>query len=50
IEYTEKEQSIFNVLNNEDIIKAFTKKISKSRLSSEIVKIFSAKSYMVLYL
>lgn len=37
------EKSIFNVLKNEDIKKAFTKKISKSRLSSEIVKIFSAK-------
>ncbi|SOV15605.1 tRNA nucleotidyltransferase, putative [Plasmodium gaboni] len=37
------EKSIFNVLKNEDIKIAFTKKISKSRLSSEILKIFSSK-------
>ncbi|CRG96253.1 tRNA nucleotidyltransferase, putative [Plasmodium gallinaceum] len=37
------EKSIFNVLKNEDIKNSFSKKISKSRLSSEITKIFSEK-------
>ncbi|SBS91037.1 tRNA nucleotidyltransferase, putative [Plasmodium ovale curtisi] len=37
------EKSIFNVLKNDDIKKSFNKKISKSRLSSEIIKIFSEK-------
>ncbi|CAD2091541.1 tRNA nucleotidyltransferase, putative [Plasmodium vinckei brucechwatti] len=37
------DQSIFDVLKNEDIKKSFNKKISKSRLASEIIKIFSYK-------
>ncbi|CAG9476818.1 unnamed protein product [Plasmodium vivax] len=37
------EKSIFDVLKNEQILKAFKKKISRSRLSSEIVKIFSQR-------
>ncbi|ETB57779.1 hypothetical protein YYC_04594 [Plasmodium yoelii 17X] len=36
-------KSIFDVLKNEDIKKSFNKKISKSRLASEIIKIFSHK-------
>ncbi|KJP87646.1 hypothetical protein AK88_02674 [Plasmodium fragile] len=37
------EKSIFDVLKNEQIIKAFKKKISRSRLSTEILKIFSKR-------
>lgn len=37
------DQSIFDVLKNVDIKKSFNKKISKSRLASEIIKIFSHK-------
>ncbi|ANQ08289.1 tRNA nucleotidyltransferase [Plasmodium coatneyi] len=37
------EKSIFDVLKNEHIMKAFKKKISRSRLSTEILKIFSKR-------
>ncbi|EUD65437.1 tRNA nucleotidyltransferase (CCA-adding enzyme) [Plasmodium inui San Antonio 1] len=37
------EKSVFDVLKNEHIMKSFKKKISRSRLSSEMMKIFSKR-------